>query len=107
MVTICENIKRARIESGKTQQEMADLIKVGRSTYGKYEMSIIPDVLTLVEIGKALNIDWTSLVKDTIVGKSLDPNLSDTDLLDIHAKEILKLSEKIRKQNAKSHKKTG
>lgn len=81
---------------------MSDLLDVPRSSYAKWELGkSVPDIQALVNIGNKLNIDWTSLVKETIVGEPLDPKLSETDLLDIYANEILKLSEKIRKQNAK------
>ena len=73
MSPICENIKKARKAFGKSQQEMADLLNVKRSTYAKWELSTIPDVLSLIEIGRVLSVDWTSLVKDTITGEPIKP----------------------------------
>lgn len=73
MLHICENIKIARKASGKTQQEMADQLKIKRSTYAKYELDLIPSIETLVAIGQALNIDWTSMVKETITGNPIKP----------------------------------
>lgn len=73
LLHICENIKKVRKTTGKSQQEIADLLNIKRSTYAKYELDRIPDIETLVAIGKALNIDWTSLVKETIVGEPIKP----------------------------------
>lgn len=71
MYQICENIKRVRTQAGKSQQEMSELLNVKRSTYAKWELTTIPDVLSLINIGKVLSIDWTSLVAHTITGEAL------------------------------------
>jgi transcriptional regulator with XRE-family HTH domain len=104
---ICENIKRARIASGKTQQEMADLVNVKRSTYGKYEVSIIPDIVTLIAIGKALNIDWTSMVKETITGETIKPGTrgnSAIDRIDENTEATRKMVEELLKKITKADK---
>ena len=99
---ICENIRRARGESGKTQQEMADLLKIKRTTYGKYEQDRIPDIQTLIAIGKALNIDWTSFVKETITGDPIKPGKAgNTDIQQIkeNTEATRKMVEELLKKN--------
>lgn len=60
---IQQNIKQARVSSGKTQQEVADHLKIKRSTYANWEKNIEPDVTTLVNIAKFLDTTLADLMK--------------------------------------------
>jgi len=92
---ICENIKNCRKAIGKSQQEIADLLKIKRSTYGRYEIDRIPDIETLVAIGKALNIDWTSLVKETVTGEPIKPGNPTLELIKENTEATRKMVEEI------------
>ena len=74
---IFENIKNARLKAGKTQQEVADLLGIKRTTYTGWESKVIPSVLDLIKLGELFSVDWTSLVKETITGEPIKPGNSD------------------------------
>ena len=105
MKNIFENIRIARKAAKKSQQEMADILKVNRSTYSNWELNTIPDVLTLIEIGKVLNVDWTSLVKETITGEAIKPGneniktiMENTEAIKENTEAILKAIEDLKKK---------
>ncbi|MEO6547476.1 MAG: helix-turn-helix transcriptional regulator [Ferruginibacter sp.] len=100
MLQICENIKQARISSDKTQDEMAALLKVSRSTYQNWERETEPAVATLREIAQILNIPLGKLLNEDLNhGSSLEKPCSSVTLLEIianMAKSELILSERIK-----------
>ena len=60
---IGQNIKKARTKLGLSQQEVADLINVNRSTYSNYENNIRqPDIATLIKISNKLKVSLESLL---------------------------------------------
>ncbi|MCI5797781.1 MAG: helix-turn-helix domain-containing protein [Firmicutes bacterium] len=48
MEKICENLKKLRIEKGFTQQQIAELLKIDRSNYSKYERGKLEPNLEMV-----------------------------------------------------------
>lgn len=64
MLQICENIKRARVSSGRTQTEMTKILELkNNSTYQNWEKSTVPDLETLKKIAQILGIPaWTLLI---------------------------------------------
>ena len=56
-----ERLREARLTSSKTQQELAQMLGLGQSSYSAYELgSKEPSLTTLVKISKILNrsLDW-------------------------------------------------
>ena len=57
-------LKYYRHECGLTQQQVADRLKIERSTYTYYETGKTkPDINTLIKIAKVYNINYTQLLK--------------------------------------------
>ena len=57
-------LKFYRHECGLTQQQVADRLKIERSTYTYYETGKTkPDINTLVKIAKVFNISYTKLLE--------------------------------------------
>lgn len=57
-------LKYYRHENGLTQQQVADRLKIERSTYTYYETGKTkPDINTLIKIAKVYNISYTLLLK--------------------------------------------
>ena len=62
MLQICKNIKHARIEAKKTQEEMAALLDVKRTTYANWEKNTEPNIITIQAIAKILHIELGELL---------------------------------------------
>lgn len=57
-------LKYYRHECGLTQQQVADRLKIERSTYTYYETGKTkPDINTLIKIAKVFNISYTALLQ--------------------------------------------
>ncbi len=57
-------LKYYRHETGLTQQQVADRLKIERSTYTYYETGKTkPDINTLIKIAKVFNINYTQLLE--------------------------------------------
>ena len=57
-------LKYYRHECGLTQQQVADRLKIERSTYTYYETGKTkPDINTLIKIAKVFNINYTLLLR--------------------------------------------
>lgn len=57
-------LKYYRHECGLTQQQVADRLKIERSTYTYYETGKTkPDINTLIKIAKVYNISYTKLLE--------------------------------------------
>ncbi len=57
-------LKYYRHECGLTQQQVADRLKIERSTYTYYETGKTkPDISTLIKIAKVFNISYTALLQ--------------------------------------------
>ena len=57
-------LKFYRHECGLTQQQVADKLKIERSTYTYYETGKTkPDISTLIKIAKVYNISYTKLLE--------------------------------------------
>lgn len=60
-VTFCEKLKYARIDAGYTQQQVSDLLNIGRSTLSNYEIGRIePNLETLARLADfyCVSVDW-------------------------------------------------
>jgi len=56
-----EKLKQARTEAGYTQQQVADILHIGRSTLANYEMGRIePNLETLARLADfyCVSVDW-------------------------------------------------
>lgn len=69
-----EKLKMARLEKGLTQQEVADLLGVVKSTYSKYESGDRePDVPKIKKLAEILNIAADELLETDVCVKGLMP----------------------------------
>lgn len=58
-----ENLRRARLEKKLTQQQVADLLGVAKSTYCQYETGASePNILRLKKLAKILGINIDALL---------------------------------------------
>ena len=74
MLQICENIRQQRVLAKKTQQQIADFLKVNRSTYANWESNIEPDIDTIKKIANFLDIKLSILLSEPN-----DKNLAEED----------------------------
>ena len=59
-----ENLRNARKAAGLTQQEVADLLPIHRTTYNKYERKGVEPPLSIVcRLAEVLNVSVNDLVK--------------------------------------------
>jgi transcriptional regulator with XRE-family HTH domain len=65
MLQISKNIKTFRELSGKSQQQMAELLGVKRTTYANWETNTEPELTKLMEIAKIFGVDYTRLISDS------------------------------------------
>ena len=54
---LAKNIKLFRLYNGYTQQQVADILNVDRSTYAYYESGkSVPDIETIIKLARLYNI---------------------------------------------------
>lgn len=60
-------LRAARLAKGLSQEQLADGAELDRTTPSLYERGLrTPTLTVLIDIGRALNIDPTRLVSDTL-----------------------------------------
>jgi len=70
---LCDNIKKARIRKGISQEEMATKIHVVRQTVSKYENGMsVPDADMLLRIAELLEVPVAELLGISSIDKELD-----------------------------------
>lgn len=64
-MSFAENLKKARLKSGYTQLEMAQVGGIAQPLYAQYEMGIkLPNIITAQKISKKLNVSIDDLIGD-------------------------------------------
>ena len=58
------NIRNIRMEKGMTQQELADLVGLDRTTITKIENGAAPSIDTAKKIAAVMGFDWTRFYED-------------------------------------------
>jgi len=58
------NIRNIRMEKGMTQQEIADLVGLDRTTITKIENGATPSIDTAKRIAAVLGFNWTLFYQD-------------------------------------------
>jgi len=58
------NIRNIRMEKGMTQQEIADLVGLDRTTITKIENGATPSIDTAKKIAAVLGFNWTRFFED-------------------------------------------
>lgn len=62
-MSFAENLKKARLKSGYTQLELAQVGGIAQPQYAQYEMGLkLPNVITASLIAKKLNVSLDDLV---------------------------------------------
>ncbi len=60
---IPETLKKLRIKCKYTQKQVADILKIDRSTYSYYESGRIrPDVKTILQLSQIFKVDYTEIL---------------------------------------------
>ena len=60
-----ENLQRLRMEKGYTQQQLAKLVSVDRSSITRWETgSRVPDLILLARLADCLGVDPSALLQD-------------------------------------------
>lgn len=72
------NLRKKRLEYGKTQEEMAKLLHVKRATYGEYERGKISPPLEKVE----LMAEYFQTSIDSLIGIKMNNRIKHTVLTD-------------------------
>ncbi len=79
-------LKYYRHECGLTQQQVADRLKIERSTYTYYETGKTkPDINTLIKIAKVYNISYTKLLEGIDIHSGAPTEEEDTLKYRTHA----------------------
>lgn len=74
-IYINERLRELRIKSGYTQNQIAKILNIDRSTYSYYELGkTTPDVSALVTLAKVFNISISELLAD----ESTPPHVADS-----------------------------
>ena len=61
---INETLKKLRVKCGYTQQDMADVLKIDRSTYTYYETGkTSPSIKTIVKLAHIFNVPYNILLE--------------------------------------------
>jgi len=82
-------LKYYRHECGLTQQQVADRLKIERSTYTYYETGKTkPDIETIVKLGKVFNVNYIDILKG--IELEIEPDLDDIQALVEEVKESKK-----------------
>ena len=93
MLCIGEKIRRARLEAGFTQENLAERIGLSRTAIARYEAGDIePRIKNLIAISKELNVSVDELFGLKEISTECELDLSEKELLalKIFIKEIRK-----------------
>jgi len=92
-VLIPDRIKEERLKNGLTQQELANILNLTKTSICCYEKGKrTPNIDTLEDIANAFNV-----TTDYLLGRDTNVMISDTKLIPF-AKEDIKLIEELRKK---------
>lgn len=62
---LCHILKKLRENSGYTQQQVAEVLNIDRSTYAYYETGkTTPDINTIIKLSKIFNVPYTEIFED-------------------------------------------
>ena len=93
-----QRLKHFRTMSGLTQQQVADVLGLDRSTYAYYESGkTTPDIKSVNKLLKIFNISYEELMDETeptTVSVS-DPSVSDNDEDKLHIFDLSKSEKKL------------
>lgn len=60
---IGQNLKKCRLSKNLTQDRVADLLNIDRSTYTKYELDVVePSLKTLKKLTTIFDVDYNYLL---------------------------------------------
>ena len=70
--TLSKKLETLRRSKGLTQKDVADILKVNRTTYTKYETGVTePNVSALKKLSEIFGVDMNSLLSDDDFGSSV------------------------------------
>lgn len=86
MSKLSRNLKTYRKDVGFTQQQIADVLGIDRSTYTYYESGkILPDIKTVRKLTKILQVDYADLLDE-----ESDPLVAEDDGQNVKEHEIVR-----------------
>ncbi|MCI1956282.1 MAG: helix-turn-helix domain-containing protein [Oscillospiraceae bacterium] len=72
MIEINERLRELRVKCGFTQNQLAKILNIDRSTYAYYETGKTrPDVSTIMTLAKIFNISVSELLEDEFLPQSV------------------------------------
>lgn len=74
MEIFSQRLRELRVKKGLTQKQMAEFLKIDRTTYTNYEHGRIPDIKTIRNVARffGVSLDWLLGVDNNSAIKSLD-----------------------------------
>lgn len=89
-----ENLKEARLRSGKSQKEVAENIGVAKSTYSLYESgNREPNVETIKKISDCLNVSADTLLGLDLASMTIAAHFDGTEYTENELEEIRQFAE--------------
>lgn len=80
---IANTIKKLRVDKGYTQLQVANMLKIDRSTYSYYETGrIYPDVKTILNLAEIFGVKYTELLEPETSNNYSVANRTNTERLD-------------------------
>lgn len=77
---LCQRLKKFRLASGLTQQQVADVLNLDRSTYAYYETGkTTPDIKSVSKLIKIFNISYYDLMNEEDPSKVVQDSAADED----------------------------
>lgn len=77
---LCKKLKKFRVASGLTQQQVADVLNLDRSTYAYYETGkTTPDIKSVSKLIKIFNISYYDLIDDDDPRTVVNDSANDED----------------------------
>ncbi len=73
-----KNLKQMRLQRGYTQKQLAEMLKVDITTYGRYELGVTePNIETLKKLSKILSVSVDTIIDNEKVKSNLEQELLD------------------------------
>lgn len=92
-----ENLKKLRLETGLSQQQLADVIGVSQQSINKYENhGVEPDIATLIALAECFDTSVDYLIGNTEIRRKYevvypsDLNSKEKELIESYRKATLK-----------------
>ena len=96
-MTLNQRLKKFRVASGLTQQQVADVLSLDRSTYAYYESGkTTPDIRSVSKLIKIFNISYYDLIDEPDPTLTVNDSANDEDESEkMHIYELSKMEKQL------------